>query len=90
MARPDAKGRFGHWAHGSPSEIFPVTYTGGEFSVPEACRMIMVTTAGDVAVEHTDGQDEALPALQPCVQYIFQAAKILEAGTGATGIKVLR
>ncbi|MDW3181735.1 hypothetical protein [Roseobacter sp.] len=90
MARTDDISLYGSWAQGVLEKIISVDVSAGDVVVEGLYRIIMVTTAGDVAITQHDGADEVLPALQPGVQYVFSAATIRQTGTVATGIKLLR
>lgn len=51
---------------------------------------IMVTVAGNVAVEMLGGNVVTLPGLQPGVIYPIAGVRVMATGTSATGIVVLR
>lgn len=52
-------------------------------------RALMVTDAGDVAVQFADGTAITLPGLTPGVIYPLRPCRIMATGTTATGIKGL-
>ncbi|MEL6809092.1 MAG: hypothetical protein AAFO97_15070 [Pseudomonadota bacterium] len=88
--RTDAQSMHGNWADGILTHILDVDVSAQDVTPDGLYRVIMVTTAGNVAVTQHDGTTEILPALQPGVPYPFSPAAILNAGTTATGIKLLR
>lgn len=89
MARTDDISLYGNWAQGVPNTIVSVDLSTGDFAVPKLTRVIMVSTAGDVAVTMHSGGSDVLPQLQPGISYVFSAKEILQMGTSATGIKLL-
>ena len=70
-----------------PQHIFDIT-PDDNAEIPQT-QFIMVSAAGDVAVETPTGDVNTLPACQPGVQYAIVAIKVLATGTTATGIKGL-
>lgn len=70
-----------------PQHIFDIT-PDDVANCPQT-QFIMVSAAGDVAVETPTGDSNVLPACQPGVQYAIVAVKVLATGTSATGIKGL-
>lgn len=56
----------------------------------EACRGLIVTVAGNVAVNFPDGSTGVIPGLLPGFIHPISATRILTTGTTATGIKVYR
>lgn len=57
--------------------------------LPTTTRALMVTVAGDVAVETKDGSTLTLPALVPGTVYPVRLVRVLATGTTATGLKGL-
>lgn len=73
----------------SAQGIATIDVSGADQSLATACRGVMVTVAGDVAVTMADGSSGVLPALQPGTLYPFAVKVFKKTGTVATGIKAL-
>jgi hypothetical protein len=71
-----------------PARAFAVT-PHDDNDLTHATRAIMVAAAGNVALITVAGDSITLPALQPGVQYVIRAARILDTDTTATGIIAL-
>ncbi len=71
----------------SAQGIVAVDVSAADQTLAAACRGVMVTVAGDVAVVMADGSSGTLPALQPGTLYPFAVKAFKKAGTVATGIK---
>lgn len=90
MARTDVTSLHGNWADGILTEMLSVDVSGGDQPINGLYRVIMVGSAGDVAIKKHDDTDDVLPALQPGVQTVFSCKAILQTGTTAGTIKLLR
>lgn len=67
-----------------PDNIFDITPSDSD-DIP-LTQYIMVTVAGNVAVETYSETTGIMPGLQPGVQYAIAAKKVLATGTSASGI----
>lgn len=83
--------RFHDYAPGLTGPIiggFDITPDDGS-DLSELPRALMVSGAGDVAVEFVNGTSMTLPGLQVGVIYAIRPQRVRASGTTATGIKGL-